>query len=169
MALLGRWLCATLTSTAGWTRNHLSMELGKLEKELRPSSQQLQDAQQMLQKLKAVCRKLGGDLYCYGSSSNGTFMQGSDVDLSWICDERQLLNRFARRSGMRERSMAPSPPPLPPATTTTTTTTNHHHHHKCQHGRYHHHHHHHHQLHHHQQCCKQCNLNDLHHHQRQTR
>lgn len=61
------------------------------------------------QKLQVIGQRLGGTMTCYGSCSNGTFMQGSDVDLSWMVDEQKVFTILGPKA-----PPVPLPPPPPP-------------------------------------------------------
>ena len=112
-----------------WLGHQAASELAQLAAELTPSAQQLQGAQEMKQQLEPVVQKLGGSLQCYGSCSNGTFMQGSDLDLSFMVDEAQIKSTFhpapvpkvvpkppTCRNGQPQAVARPSAPPrvVPP-------------------------------------------------------
>ncbi|CAE7663575.1 SMU1 [Symbiodinium necroappetens] len=75
-----------------------------LERDLRPSADQQDKAQKLASMVRSVCEQLDGETHCYGSCSNGTFMQGSDVDLTWLCDQ----NKVAKRGLVSQELRAPT-------------------------------------------------------------
>ena len=107
---------------AGWTfgrrplatevKNKCWAELQEVAEMLRPSQEQLEMARKMEQKLQVIGKRLGGTMTCYGSCSNGTFMQGSDVDLSWMVDEQKILTILGPKAP-RVPLASPPPPPGP--------------------------------------------------------
>eukprot|EP00439_Symbiodinium_sp_Y106_P073581 s499_g13.t3 len=81
-----------------------------LERDLRPSPDQQEKAQKLASMVRSVCEQLDGETHCYGSCSNGTFMQGSDVDLTWLCDQ----NKVAKRGLVSQELRAPTDAKLVP-------------------------------------------------------
>ncbi|CAE7352271.1 HESO1 [Symbiodinium sp. CCMP2592] len=81
-----------------------------LERDLRPSPDQQEKAQKLASMVRSVCEQLDGETHCYGSCSNGTFMQGSDVDLTWLCDQ----NKVAKRGLVSQELRAPTDAKLAP-------------------------------------------------------
>jgi len=55
-----------------------------MERSLRPTEEQFLRRAHLEQHMQAICTKLGGDLHCYGSAENGTWMHRSDIDMTWI-------------------------------------------------------------------------------------
>ncbi|CAE7237735.1 SAP13 [Symbiodinium sp. CCMP2456] len=80
-----------------------------LERDLRPSADQHEKAQKLASMVRSVCEQLDGETHCYGSCSNGTFMQGSDVDLTWLCDQ----NKVAKRGLVSQELRAPTDAKVP--------------------------------------------------------
>eukprot|EP00930_Biecheleria_cincta_P060572 TRINITY_DN46213_c0_g1_i1.p1 TRINITY_DN46213_c0_g1~~TRINITY_DN46213_c0_g1_i1.p1 ORF type:complete len:767 (-),score=103.13 TRINITY_DN46213_c0_g1_i1:27-2327(-) len=89
----------------------LTKLLVEFEQLLRPTADQVKEAERFETVLRKVCAELGGELHSYGSCSNGTFMQGSDVDLTWMCQEPHVSPSALSQPPPPPPPMTPPPPP----------------------------------------------------------